>query len=107
MVKSSRCDDLHNTKIQMKLINAIAAAAVLACGTLIPSAVHAQYSERLQTSPFDDLNGNPTYRDSNGTTYRHSPLYEEDGIGSYQLRGNDGSTLRCSRGFSTDRCEEY
>ncbi len=62
-------------------------------------------SESLYRSLGTDLNGNPTYRDSSGTTYKHGWSYDPNGFGSYRMRGSDGSTLRCTRGFSTDRCE--
>jgi len=65
-----------------------------------------QYSyETLRPRYGSDINGNPTYRDSSGTTYRHTPMYDPNGIGSYRLRGSDGSTLTCRRGYSKDTCE--
>ena len=88
----------------MKLSALVAVAAVIGGSILVPA--KAQYTENLRSSPFGDINGNPTYRDSNGTSYRHGVLYDPNGIGGYKLRGNDGTTLRCTRGL-TDRCEEY
>ena len=70
-------------------------------------------TQRLESYPYDrlkksyttDYNGNPTYRDSNGTRYKHKWNYDPNGYGSYKLRGSDGSTLRCTRGYTRDRCE--
>ncbi len=73
---------------------------------VLPSAESYPYgSERLRRSYGTDYNGNPTYRDSSGTRYKHSPYYDPNGYGSYRMRGSDGSTLRCRRGYSTDKCE--
>ena len=73
---------------------------------ILPSAQSYPYgSERLRRNYATDLNDNPTYRDSSGTRYKHQWNYDPNGIGSYKMRGSDGSTLRCRRGFSRDRCE--
>ena len=68
---------------------------------ILPSA----QSESLYRTLGTDLNDNPTYRDSSGTTYKHNTFYDPNGFGSYRMRGSDGSTIKCTRGFSTDRCE--
>ena len=82
MVKRSRRDDLHNTKTQMKLINAIAAAAVVGA-SFIAVAPEAK-ADMYHTNRI----GNSTYTyGSNGSSFNTITI---GGTSSYNGRTSGG-----------------
>jgi len=94
---------MSNLFINPKNISMFIAAVIIGAST---QPAYSQYGyERLRPTYGTDINGNQSYRDSNGTTYKHSPTYDPGGYGSYKLRGNDGTTLTCRRGYSRDTCD--
>ncbi len=81
------------------------AAAGLASFTFVEVVpANAQETEELRRSILPWIDGNYTYTDSEGVTYRHQPLYDPKLGMDFDLRGNDGSTLRCSRDVTTFTC---
>ncbi len=61
-------------------------------------------SDTLYRNLGNDLSGNPTYSDSEGTNYQHGAFYDPNGAFGYTMYGSDGSTLYCQRGLGSDSC---